>query len=153
MRKVMCRDKHLLFISVVVLWIPTLLLCTNTLWMPFLLPIQMPRETLQILTSKWAEIVITGRVTETHHLRPLQETSSLIPGVYFVYEFSPLRAVIKETHLPFFELCTSLCAILGGVFTMMGMIDGIIYSMARRAESRSRSGESELTQRMISKSD
>ena len=36
---------------------------------------------------------------------------------------------------------------------MMGMIDGIIYSMARRAESRSRSGESELTQRMISKSD
>lgn len=45
-----------------------------------------------------------------------------MPGLYFVYEFSPLRSVIRETHLPFFELCTSLCAILGGVFTMMGMV-------------------------------
>lgn len=79
--------------------------------------------------------------------------SSLIPGVYFVYEFSPLRSVIKETHLPLFELFTSLCAILGGVFTMMGLVDGIMYSMSKKAERRSKSMESELTQRAVSKSD
>ena len=79
--------------------------------------------------------------------------SSLIPGIYFVYEFSPLRSVIKETHLPLFELFTSLCAILGGVFTIMGLIDGIMYSVGKKAERRSKSMESELTQRAVSKSD
>ena len=63
------------------------------------------------------------RVTETHHMRPLQEQSTLIPGVYFVYDFSPLRAVIKETHLPLFELCTSLCAILRSPTTQATWLD------------------------------
>ena len=96
---------------------------------------------------------LTTRITETHHIRPLQEMSSLMPGIYFVYEFSPLRSGIKETHLPLFELLTSLCAILGGVFTMMGLIDGIMYSVGKKAERRSKSMESELTQRAVSKSD
>ena len=95
----------------------------------------------------------TYQVTETHHIRPLQSGSSLMPGLYFVYEFSPLRSVIRETHLPFFELCTSLCAILGGVFTMMGMVDSVLYSMSKEVKRKSKSGESELTQRVVSKSD
>ena len=76
-----------------------------------------------------------------------------MPGLYFVYEFSPLRSVIRETQLPFFELCTSLCAILGGVFTMMGMVDSVLYSMSKEVKRKSKSGESELTQRVVSKSD
>ena len=76
-----------------------------------------------------------------------------MPGVYFVYEFSPLRSVIHETHLPLFELCTSLCAILGGVFTVMGMVDSVLYSMSKEVERKSKSGESELSQRVVSKSD
>lgn len=99
------------------------------------------------------EIELRNRVTETHYLRPLERTSSLMPGVYFVYEFSPLRSIIKETHLPFYELCTSLCAILGGVFTVMGMVDGIIFSLAKRTASRSGSTESELIQKVASKAD
>ncbi len=96
---------------------------------------------------------VRDRVTETHHIRPLQAGSSLMPGVYFVYEFSPLRSVIRETHLPLFELCTSLCAILGGVFTVMGMVDSVLYSMSKEVERKSKSGESELSQRVVSKSD
>ena len=49
------------------------------------------------------EIELRNRVTETHYLRPLERTSSLMPGVYFVYEFSPLRSIIKETQ--FSEVC------------------------------------------------
>ena len=93
------------------------------------------------------------RVTETHHIRPLQEGSTLMPGVYFVYEFSPLRSIIREYHMPLFELCTSLCAILGGVFTVRGMLDGVVYSVLKRAQRRSGSAEPELSQRLISKND
>lgn len=94
-----------------------------------------------------------NRITETHHIRPLQEMSSLMPGVYFVYDFSPLRSVITETHLPFFELCTSLCAILGGVFTVMGMVDSFFYSLGKQVQRKSKSTESELTQSINAKSD
>ena len=102
--------------------------------------------------SVWTARVMR-RVTETHHIRPLQESSTLLPGVYFVYEFSPLRSVVQETHLMLFELCTSLCAILGGVFTVMGMLDGFVYSLLKQAKRRSGSTESELSQRAISKDD
>lgn len=86
-------------------------------------------------------------------MRPLQEQSTLIPGVYFVYDFSPLRSVVKESHLPFFELCTSLCAILGGVFTVMGMVDSFIYSLGKQVQRKSKSTETELTPRNNQKSD
>ena len=76
-----------------------------------------------------------------------------MPGLYFVYEFSPLRSVIRETHLPFFELCTSLCAILGGGLTIIGKMDSVLYSMSKEVKRKSNSGESELTQRVVSKSD
>lgn len=100
------------------------------------------------------EIELRNRVTETHYLRPLERTSSLMPGVYFVYEFSPLRSIIKETHLPFYELCTSLCAILGGVFTVMGMDwTEHFFGLRRRTASRSGSTESELIQKVASKAD
>lgn len=111
------------------------------------------KEKLQRHISNQSLIHLCGRVTETHHIRPLQEMSSLLPGVYFVYDFSPLRSVIKETHLPFFELCTSLCAILGGVFTMMGMVDSFVYSMGKKVQSKSKSTETELTQKINEKAD
>lgn len=111
------------------------------------------KEKLQRHISNQSSIHLCGRVTETHHIRPLQEMSSLLPGVYFVYDFSPLRSVIKETHLPFFELCTSLCAILGGVFTMMGMVDSFVYSMGKKVQSKSKSTETELTQKINEKAD
>lgn len=104
-------------------------------------------------TSNATDGGMISRVTETHHIRPLQSGSSLMPGLYIVYEFSPLRSIIRETHLPFFELCTSLCAILGGVFTMMGLVDSFLYSMSKEVQRKSKSGESELTQRVVSKSD
>ena len=86
-------------------------------------------------------------------MRPLQDQSSLIPGVYFVYDFSPLRAVVKETHLPLFELCTSLCAILGGVFTVMGMVDSLFYSMGKKVKRKSKSTDSDLTPHLNQKSE
>ena len=65
-----------------------------------------------------------------------------------MYDFSPLRSVIKESHLPLYELCTSLCAILGGVFTVMGMIDAFFYSVGKQVKRKSKSTETELVQRV-----
>ncbi len=37
-----------------------------------------------------------------------------------------------ESRKPFTHFLTDLCAIIGGVFTVAGMIDGAIYSASTR---------------------
>jgi len=49
--------------------------------------------------------------------------------VFFFYEVSPLHVEIKEGYrqgwIAFF---TSVCAIVGGVVTIMGMVDQYLFS-------------------------
>ena len=51
----------------------------------------------------------------------------VLPGVFFIYDISPImvRFTEKRPSLAFF--LTSLCAIVGGVFAVAGIIDGILY--------------------------
>lgn len=42
----------------------------------------------------------------------------LFPGLFFVYDISPLRSIITYDHQPVGTFLTSICAILGGVYTV-----------------------------------
>ena len=52
-----------------------------------------------------------------------------LPGVFFFYEVSPLHVEITETYqkgwVAFF---TSVCAVIGGVVSVMGMLDQFLFS-------------------------
>jgi hypothetical protein len=51
--------------------------------------------------------------------------------VYFYYEVSPVRAVFEERrrrHGGLADFLASLCAVVGGAYTVMGLIDSVIYS-------------------------
>lgn len=50
-----------------------------------------------------------------------------LPGVFLVYEFSPFLVHKVEKVVPLSHFLTSVCAIIGGVFTVAGMIDAILY--------------------------
>src|SRR5687768_637945 len=52
-------------------------------------------------------------------------------GVFVFYELSPIMVRFTETRESFSHFLTQLCAILGGVFTVAGIIDRIIYSGLR----------------------
>ena len=45
----------------------------------------------------------------------------------FSYNLSPMTVVVSETSKPFYEFLTSACAIIGGVFTVVGLLDSLIY--------------------------
>jgi len=45
----------------------------------------------------------------------------------FFYEMSPIRVVVHESRKSFFHFITQLCAIIGGVFTVSGMIDSTVF--------------------------
>lgn len=39
-----------------------------------------------------------------------------------------LQIIVKETSKPWYHFLTTTCAIVGGVFTVAGILDNILYS-------------------------
>lgn len=66
----------------------------------------------------------------TAHSNEYLETEDL-PSVMFRYDLSPMSVRISEDSVPFYHFVTSACAIIGGVFTVIGIIDQIIHQTAR----------------------
>ena len=52
----------------------------------------------------------------------------VLPGVFFIYDISPIMVKFTEKRVSFTYFLTSLCAIVGGVFTVAGILDKLIYS-------------------------
>ncbi len=59
-----------------------------------------------------------------------------MPGVFFTYELSPvmIKYSLKEKSLGHF--LTGVCAIIGGVFTVAGLFDKLIYTSTRLLEQK-----------------
>ena len=76
----------------------------------------------------------TNQYSVTEHLRHVNPGGGRgLPGVFFFYEISPLHVeIVEEYQQGFIAFFTSLCAIVGGVVTVMGMIDQILYNRRSR---------------------
>ena len=57
----------------------------------------------------------------------------VLPGVFFIYDISPIKVKFTEKQTSFTYFLTSLCAIVGGVFTVAGIIDSAIYHFSGTA--------------------
>ncbi len=64
----------------------------------------------------------------------------VLPGVFFIYDISPIMVRFTEKRPSFSYFLTSLCAIVGGVFTVAGIIDGFIYSSGVLSSRRAGDG-------------
>merc|ERR1712196_291748 len=74
----------------------------------------------------------TYQYSATEHFRHLSTLSSNgVPGVYFYYEILPIRMRIREIGASFGHFLTNVCAIVGGTFTVMGMIDGLLHAASQ----------------------
>lgn len=73
----------------------------------------------------------SNQYSVTEHMRHLSPGSGRgLPGLYFYYEISPISALVRERRRgSFFPFLTSCCAILGGVFTVMGLVDVVLGSL------------------------
>lgn len=54
------------------------------------------------------------------------EAKDDVPMIVFTYDLSPLKVIVKETTRPWIDGITSMCAILGGVFTCTIIFEGIL---------------------------
>lgn len=52
-------------------------------------------------------------------------------AVKFTYKMSPIQITVTEKTKPFYHFITAVCAVVGGVFTVAGIIDSMAYTTAR----------------------
>jgi len=79
----------------------------------------------------------TNQFSVTEHFKALQgEGSHGLPGVFFMYELSPIMVRFKEQRKSFAHFLTGVCAIIGGVFTVAGIIDSFIYHSMRSLKKK-----------------
>ena len=61
-----------------------------------------------------------------------------IPSIYFKYDLSPITIEYKFTRMKYLTFLINVFAILGGVFTIAGILDAIIHKsvlvLLRKAE-------------------
>lgn len=48
------------------------------------------------------------------------------PEARFSYDISPMSVVISSDGKPLYQFVTSICAVIGGTFTVVGIISGVL---------------------------
>ncbi|KAG5040580.1 hypothetical protein AAZX31_05G109000 [Glycine max] len=79
-----------------------------------------------IYTDIRGRVIHSNQYSVTEHFKS-SELGVAVPGVFFFYDISPIKVNFKEEHIPFLHFLTNICAIIGGVFTVAGIIDSSIY--------------------------
>lgn len=85
----------------------------------------------------------TNQYSVTEHFSNKQHDDSYVPGVFIIYDLSPIKVRIYESR-PYPSLAhflLQLCAISGGVFTVMGLVDALLYHGSIRIKRKMQMGK------------
>jgi len=72
-------------------------------------------------------VVETYQFTATSHAR----TKDTLPSVLISYDVSPIQVQIEQKAEPTIEFIVSLCAIIGGAFTIFGILDAMLWTTSK----------------------
>mmetsp|Transcript_11079 Transcript_11079/g.18286 ORF Transcript_11079/g.18286 Transcript_11079/m.18286 type:complete len:464 (-) Transcript_11079:404-1795(-) len=75
------------------------------------------------------------RPLSTHQMlatsQTMQYDEQTIPEAKFAYTLSPMGVVVKKGGRRWYDFVTSVCAIIGGTFTVIGVIDAVFYKLIK----------------------
>ena len=66
----------------------------------------------------------------TVHSNRYEEPNDGEPEIAFKYDLSPISIVVEQERVPAYKFITSSCAIIGGVFTVIGLLENVIHHTA-----------------------
>jgi hypothetical protein len=98
-----------------------------------------------VYTDIFGSRLITNQYTYSDRFRPFvmpkfdgtdKPGDTVLPGIFFVFEISPFMIEAQKSTFPFSHFLTKICAIVGGTFTMIGVIDGLIYRLSKLATGK-----------------
>ncbi|KAJ2471208.1 ER-derived vesicles protein erv46 [Coemansia sp. RSA 2131] len=53
------------------------------------------------------------------------------PGLFVMFDISPMRVIYTEHQRSLGSFLTSVCAIVGGIFTVARLVDGVVFRAER----------------------
>jgi hypothetical protein len=59
-----------------------------------------------------------------------------LPGVFFFYDLSPLRVRISRSRRSLLHYVTNVCALVGGVYAVTGLVDAFAHGALKKALGR-----------------
>lgn len=82
-------------------------------------------------------LINTNQYSVTERNRSISHAAGShgLPGIFFKYELHSLMVLVKEVERPLYLFLVRLCAVVGGVFTTLGMISqflGYIFGFFKR---------------------
>jgi len=88
-----------------------------------------------VFLGRWGDEIYTNQYSVTDSSRNVQVRSgelSGLPGVFIVYDFSPFLMRKTEKAKPWSYIFTSICAIIGGVFSIAKLVEMVVHSFVCR---------------------
>ncbi|CAG9814118.1 unnamed protein product [Phaedon cochleariae] len=88
-------------------------------------------------------VISTNQFSVTKHQKVVSIVSgeSGMPGIFFQYELSPLMVKFTEKERSFGHFVTNLCAIIGGVYTVAGLLDTFLYHSVKLIQRKMELGK------------
>ncbi|CAO2815528.1 unnamed protein product [Amaranthus hypochondriacus] len=81
-----------------------------------------------IYTDVRGRTILSNQFSVTEHFKHSDSGRyQSVPGVFFYYDLSPVKVNYMEKHTSFLHFVTNVCAIIGGTFTVAGIIDSFVY--------------------------
>ncbi|KAG7400643.1 hypothetical protein PHYBOEH_004910 [Phytophthora boehmeriae] len=63
------------------------------------------------------------------------------PSALFTFDISPLVVQITTDSIPFYHFITHLCAVIGGVFTVLGLVDSGVFHALNTIQKKQQLGK------------
>lgn len=86
---------------------------------------------LKVVPTLYTSLNGTETSSNQYSVTKHERGSVNLPGVFFYYEISPILVRISERRRSLGHFLTSVCAIIGGVFTVASLIDAFFYHSSR----------------------
>ncbi|VVC92925.1 unnamed protein product [Leptidea sinapis] len=89
-------------------------------------------------------VLHTNQFSVTRHQKSVSNINSEsgMPGAFFNYELSPLMVKYTEKERSIGHFATNVCAIIGGVFTIAGILDTLLYHSLNALQNKVMLGKS-----------
>ena len=97
---------------------------------------------LKVVSTQIDGLRVGLRDLRVYQILPQSQLSiyrnDMVPEAKFAYDLSPIAVSYRKEKRKWYDYCTSIMAIIGGVFTIVGMIESSIHSTVNAARSRNR---------------
>jgi len=91
---------------------------------------------LKVVPTQVDGLQIGSRFLRAYQILPNSQLAyyrtDMVPEAKFVYDLSPIKVSYRKKTRKWYEYCTSIMAIIGGVFTVVGMIESSVHATVRR---------------------